>query len=267
LSETIDLLIPKGIRYIDEQRIVEKAIAILETVGNLRLKGETGTGKTTLVYYLAQKLKLPLFETVLTVDTSRWDLLATDILEKGNTQVRKGLVVQWLEAQKGIKYIDGFNYGQPNIISLVEPLADFRGSVYIAELNKTYKRTDKHYLIISYNPNKISYAGTFMENIATIRRFEGLEIGYLSIEKETEYIQDITNNYEWSRKMVEIANKTRKLYLNGELKIPLTTGNLVNYAKLYKYGLSDSDILEIASSLYDEEQKEIFKRQCEELES
>lgn len=260
--DTIGGKIVSGINFVDEHRYIPRSHAILRQVGNLRLVGETGTGKTTLVYALAQKLGMPLHEVVLTRDISRWDLLATDILEKGDTQTRKGIVIQWLESEGSFLYLDGANYCEPSIFSLVESLGDFRGNVYVPELQRVYKRTAKHYLVISFNPaEKSGYSGTYLMNIATMRRFEGLIVDYLSIQKETELVKGICKDYNFARKWVEIANKTRTLYRKAKLRTPLTTGNLKNYAKLWKNEhLDEEELVEIAKSLYPEEEQETFAR-------
>jgi len=260
-------LYKKGIQYIDEHGYLEKAKMILDITGNLRLVGDTGAGKTTMVHRLAEIYNLPLYETVLTRDTTRWDLLATDTIQDGKTAVRNGIILDWLlNPNGGIAYMDGFNYAEPSIISLLESLADFRGSVWIPELKQTFTRTAKHLLIISYNPSeKAGYSGTYLENIATIRRFEGIRVKYLSAMHERKLIQANAGNdeklaYKFAAKWVELANKTRNMYKDNKLKTPLTTGNLVNYAKFYSAGMAEDDILEIASSLYPEDEQNQFKK-------
>lgn len=146
----------EGVEYVDPNHYIPMCEKILKHVGNLRLVGETGVGKTTLVHKLAEKMKVPLFEVVLTRDISRWDLLATDVLEKGETKTREGIILLWLQAEKGILYLDGFNYAEPSIISLVESLADFRGTIWISEKQRTYRRSGKHHLVISFNPTEKS---------------------------------------------------------------------------------------------------------------
>lgn len=257
----------KDVNFVDEHGYTKKAQAILKHVGNLRLVGETGTGKTKFTYYLSAKMKTPLFETVLTRDTSRWDLLACDTLKEGSSKVRTGLVLKWLESKEGgILYLDGFNYGDNGVVALIESLADFRGNVWIPELEKTFKRTENHFIIISYNPTeKTGYSGTFIQNIATIRRFEGLVIDYLSETEEKKLIKEFCGNYEFSARFVSLANKTRRLYREAKLRCPLTTGNLINYAKMWKSKeLSEDEIIEIASSLYPEDEISMFKRLYEE---
>lgn len=248
--------------FIDEHDYIKRAMAILRTVGNLRLVGETGVGKTHMVYALAEKTGLPLYEVVLTRDISRWDLLAQDILESGTSKVRRGIVLQWLESEGSILYLDGVNYCEPSIFSLVESLGDFRGNVYVPELQRVYRRTGKHYLIISFNPSeKAGYSGTYIMNIATMRRFEGVTMEYLGIQQETDLVKKVCESYNFARKWVEIASKTRILYKRGTLRTPLTTGNLINYGKLYKQEhLAEEEILEIAKSLYPEEEQNLFAR-------
>jgi midasin (ATPase involved in ribosome maturation) len=252
-----------GIEFMDEHGYLPKSIAILKAVGNLRLVGETGSGKTTLVYALAQKMGMVLYEIVLTRDISRWDLLACDILKDGKTITREGLILKWLKNPNGgILYLDGFNYGENGVVSLIESLADFRGNVYIPELGETLERTKEHYIIISYNPTeKTGYSGTFIQNIATMRRFEGLIVDYLSITAETKIVKKYSQNYDFARKFVELASKTRELYKKSKLRTPLTTGNIINYAKLWKeQKLSEEEIIEIAKSLYPEDELSQFAK-------
>jgi MoxR-like ATPase len=250
----------KGIDFVDEHNYIEKSRAILEIVGNLRLVGETGTGKTTLVHKLAELLNVNLFEIVLTRDITKWDLLSCDTLESGSTKTREGIIIQWLNSEAGLLYIDGFNYAEPSIISLLESLADFRGNIWVPEYKKEFTRTAKHFLVISYNPSdKAGYSGTFIENIATIRRFEGLIVEYLSPQKERQLITKFAGKYDFSARWVEIAHKTRTEYENGKLRTPITTGNLINYGKLYKAGMSEDDLIEIASSLFTaKEERNLF---------
>jgi len=266
----------KSIEFVDNSGYIPKARAILEVVGNLRLVGETGTGKTTLVHKLAELLNVPLFETVLTEDTTRWDLLACDVLKAGETVTRNGIVLNWL-LNEGMCYLDGFNYAKASILSLLEPLGDFRGTVYIPELEKTFKRSNKHYLVISYNPaEKSGYSGTFLSNIATIRRFEGLVVDYLDATSEKRLISDLIKErattteakrdaYDFASKFVELARKTRDFYKRGKLRAPLTTGNLKNYALLFAtQNMHETDIIDIASSMYPEDERDQFKRLFEE---
>lgn len=255
------------VKFIDESGVVDDATKILKTVKNLCLIGETGTGKTLLGHTLADNLNVEIFELTLSIDTNRWELVASDVLEKGETKCRDGIVLMWLKAPKGILLINEFNYAPANVISLFESLADWTNKIYIPELQKEFVRGPEHYLIVTMNPyEKVGYAGTHQMNIATMRRFEPIYVHYLTAQEETKLLLQYFNDYDWTRKLVEFANKTRILYKQGKLTMPLTTGNLINYANLKALDMSDTRIISVATAHFLDEERPTVKRLWEDAE-
>lgn len=235
----------------------KKALAILKRVGNLRLIGETGTGKTAFVHYLKNKYNWNLFSDVLNKNTNKWDLLATDVMKEGTTEQRKGIIIRWLEysgSEPAILYLDGWNYTPASVLSITESLADFRGEVFIEELNKKYYRDENHYLIISMNPfEKEGYSQTFRSNIAQVRRFETLRFDFLSKDKEAELLKECYPSLSKDKcsKLAAFAERTRVNYDKGEINRFVTTGNLKNYADLLaNTDLEMEDIVDIASNMF-----------------
>lgn len=252
--------------FIDEGGIFDDAVKICKVVRNLELIGETGTGKTLLGHALASHFNTPLFEDTLSIDSNRWTFMASDVLEKGETKVRDGILLKWLKAKKGTALINGFNYA-PASVNFFESIADWTNKIYIPELQQEFVRSPEHYLIVTLNPyEKAGYAGTHQMNIATMRRFEPLYLHYLSPMKETELVMKHYNDYNWVRKLVEFANKTRTLYREGKLTMPLTTGNLKNYAGLKAMDMADARIIAIASAHYLDEERPTVKRLWEDTE-
>jgi MoxR-like ATPase len=265
-----------GTTFIDESDVEKKAMAILRVSGNLRLIGETGVGKSTLVHYLSEKHKWELYEFALSTDTSRWELLAQDYLtaKQGATATvqRTGPVVDWLTVPEGrdpkkpqVLFLDEFNYARPSVLTILNMITDFRRSLYVPELKNSpilerlgltepkLRRTEKHYIIIGMNPaERAGYAGTFSMNIAQLRRFESLELGYLSQQAESRRLETETKcSHEQAMKYVAMAGQTRALYRVGRLSTPITTGNLINYAKLeVQEKLKDPEIAEIMGAMY-----------------
>jgi len=262
--------------FIDEDEYEKKAMAILRVSGNLRLIGETGVGKSTIVQFLTEKHKWELYEFALSTDTSSWDLLAQDYLtarEGGTTTVqRTGPVVDWLTVPEGrdpkkpqVLFLDEFNYAQPSVLTIMNMLSDFRKKLYVPELKDSpilkrlgikepmLMRSDKHYLVIGMNPaERAGYAGTFTMNIAQLRRFESLELSYLSQQAESRLLETQTKcSHEEAMKYVSMANQTRALYRVGRLSTPITTGNLLNYARLsVQEKLKDAEIAQIMGAMY-----------------
>ena len=252
--------------FLDKRGYADVIDYILEDVGNLCLEGDSGCGKTQLVHDFCESRKLKLLETSLTADTTRWELVASDTLKSGTTEVRPGIVMEWLdcdpvkEGYEGVvMYWDGFNYASPNVTALLESLADFRGIIRIYEKKQVFKRSPRHYFIISMNPyEKAGYAGTFQSNIAQRRRFETIRMDWLDALDETELLAKRTGvEWEFARRMTAFAALTRNAYRNGELTVPVTTGNLINYCTFFKKGLDEETIINVACGLFlsEEEQK------------
>lgn len=272
------------------------SLGILKAVGNLRLVGETGTGKTTLVDTLVEENDFKLYTYVLSEGTTQYDLLGSDILEGGDTKVREGVVTKWIrdESDKGkVLYLDGWNYGGSGMKSLVESLLDYREIVRIPQLEEEFERGEKHYFIVSLNPHRNSaYFGTQPENIAQKRRFKTVWLHYLAQSEEAKYLNE---NYSLKReecsKLASFANQTRKIYLsnvggsinrkNGDdnnnyeidndfkdvgLEAPITLGDLKHFAKLLTLEGEDTpnfnmeDIPRIAANNYPRIQQETIHK-------
>ncbi len=192
--------------------------------------------------------------------STEWDLIATDTFKGGNTETRKGIVLNWLECKEktAYLYLDEINVAQTSVVTFLNSLCDDRGEIFVPQFNQTFKRTNRHKIIISFNPyEKSGYSGVNQENIATMRRFEHLYIPYMDKAEEINLIKNFSGSYEFAKTFVELASKTRVLYQSGKLKTPLTTGNLINYAKM-KPALTIEELTEIASNLYPESEQKLF---------
>ncbi len=253
--------------FIDRRDYRRKAECVLRTLGNLRLVGETGTGKSTFVHWLTEQNNWTLFEYSLTADTSRWDLLAQYVLKAedgvSKTDLRLGIISQWLESTaKGIKvlFLDEFNYAEPNIMTLINSLADFRRDIWVPEMGKKLKRTDQHYLIIGMNPSeKSAYTGTFNMNIAQLRRFESLKLTYPDQDAELAIMRHFGPHLDWKAQLQPLLNfaiSSRVSYMSGDISTPITTGNLIVYAELMeKEKFTLDDVRELIFSMYKDEEK------------
>jgi MoxR-like ATPase len=273
--------------YRDENEYIPKAKAILEAVGNLRLVGETGTGKSTIVEAMCQEFGWELHQYQLSTETSRMDLLAQDILVPdgmGGTAIkpRLGVIAESILRPKNPKvpqvlFLDEFNYAQPAVLTIMNSLTDGRRNVRIPELAETeyfpkgdpiVNRPDNHYVIIGMNPSeKTQYSGTISMNIAQLRRFESLNIKYLSKSAEFEVVEKTlaqknqTIDYLDFEPLLKLASWSREQYMDERLSTPITTGNLINYAKLLKAGLDLFDIREIINAMYKDDERDRINKQ------
>jgi MoxR-like ATPase len=260
-----------GLDFVDTSNEEKKFLTIAENPGNIRLVGETGTGKSTLVHHVAKKHEWKVYQYSLTQETTRYDLLAERTLENGTSGVNEGIVLLWLKekADKGKKvvlFLDEYNYARPECKSFVNQLADFRRSIWVPELKQEFTRSDDHVMVIAMNPHeKVAYGGTVEENLAQVRRFETIRLDWLRIDQETKivkaYCSPTAEGYAFARKMSEWANKIRRNYRNNNLTAVLTTENLKTYGSWHKEGsLVEKEIVEIALGLFPEEERDGVNR-------
>jgi nitric oxide reductase NorQ protein len=118
---------------------------------------------------------------------------------------------------------------------------DDRGHIILTEKdNEIVNRHPFGYIILSFNPYSVEYAGTKPLNVAFRRRVSAwFHFDYLSkATKISEFevkevmkrsgLKDEQKVYN----MVKAAAELRKLYENGELPMAPSIGNLVCWAKL-----------------------------------
>jgi MoxR-like ATPase len=177
-----------------------------------------------------------------------------------------------------VLFLDEWNYAQPSVLTIMNSLTDARRNVRIPELagmasrtgsgwdfkagDPIVKRQPNHYIIIGMNPSeKTQYSGTNAMNIAQLRRFESLRIEYLKEGPELEVIQLTVPEADTLtfEKLIHFAAWSRTQYTKEELSVPITTGNLIAYAKLMRGGLDMSDIIEIIQAMFREDELESVK--------
>jgi MoxR-like ATPase len=158
--------------WFGDPTVIKRILVAFKLVGNVRLIGETGSGKTTIVYtlddlanggayagstksfyadrkhnvkalddafwkkYLGQPWHLYTYS--LTQDTSRWDLVATQTLRGGTVDITPGPIQKWLEdttpGVTKVLLLDEYNYASAGVTSLLNELADFRKTITVSEL-------------------------------------------------------------------------------------------------------------------------------------
>ena len=261
-----------GIPWVDESGALRRALGILRAKGNLRLVGETGTGKTTLVHHIRDSQKARLYETSLTQDTNRWDLLAAPTLRDGSTVVEPRVVLQWLRDTKDAKvpkllHLDELNLAMPGVVGLVHSLADFRRNINVPELGETVARSPAHWMVVSLNPaERSSYSGAIQSNIATTRRFLSVRLDFLSIGAEADLVLATAErgglgfDFRQARRLADWAHKTRVEYENGNLGAPVTTGNLLDILDLVREGFTvDEGVAIVADMFLPDETTKVLK--------
>lgn len=276
-SEDMQEMIPKDTPpYLDNgEKYVERIARALNFFKQCSLIGPSGTGKTHIVYLVAELAGLPLWEINCGLQTSVFDLFGRYV-GLGKENWIDGLIVNWCR-YGGILYLDEANMMKQDVATRLNPILDQRGHLVLTEKDNELIPRHKHaYLIISMNPFSSEFAGTKPLNAAMRRRMSvWLNFDYMSVgdkidEKEIELVcQRAKVNREDSEKIVKIGAKLRQEYQQGDLPYGPSVGDLANWAKIVADGTTVENAAEetiIALTADDNEVQEevrvIVKRVC-----
>jgi len=245
-------LIPKHTpEYIDKgEHYVERIMRALFYFKQCALIGPSGTGKTHIVYLVAEIAGLPLWEINCGLQTTSFDLFGRYI-GLGKENWVDGQIVSWCR-HGGILYLDEANMMKQDVATRLNPLLDTRGHIVLNEKdNEIIPRHPLSYVVISMNPFSVEFAGTKPLNAAFRRRmsvwinFDYLSTGSKVNDSEIELLQEkggVTK--EVAMQMVKVAAQLRGSYKKGDLPYAPSVGDLVNWAILVADGIDISTAAE-----------------------
>ena len=245
----ISELIPKDTpAYLDNgEKYVERIGRALAFFRQVALIGPSGTGKTHIVYLVAELAGLPLWEINCGLQTSVFDLFGRYI-GLGKENWIDGLITSWCR-NGGILYLDEANMMKQDVATKLNPILDQRGHMVLTEKdNEIIQRHKDAFLIISMNPVSSEFAGTKPINAAMRRRmsvwlnFDYMSVGAKIDEKEIDLVVKITGvQRQIAEKIVKVGAELRKQYKSGELPYGPSIGDLINWAKIVADGASILD--------------------------
>ncbi len=244
-------LIPKDTPpYLDNgEKYVERIARALAFFKQCALIGPSGTGKTHIVYLVAELAGLPMWEINCGLQTSVFDLFGRYV-GLGKDNWIDGLITSW-SRHGGILYLDEANMMKQDIATRLNPILDQRGHMVLTEKdNEIIQRHEDAYLIISMNPVSSEFAGTKQINAAMRRRmsvwlnFDYMSVGTKIDEKEIDLVEKKggvgRKDAEW---IIRIGAELRRQYKTGELPYGPSVGDLLNWAKI----VSDGTPIKIAA--------------------
>lgn len=242
--ESVQSLIPRNTpEYIDRGfNYVERIVRALYYFKQCALIGPSGTGKTHIVYLIAELCGLPMWEINCGLQTSAYDLFGRYI-GLGKENWIDGQIVMWCR-QGGILYLDEANMMKQDIATRLNPVLDTRGHIVLTEKdNEIVKRHPYGYLVISMNPFSAEFVGTKPLNAALRRRmsvwinFDYLSVGDKISHDEIELIMKRSGvDEKIAEKIVRAGAELRRQYKNGDLPYGPSPGDLINWATLVADG-------------------------------
>ncbi len=243
-SDSLNSLVPRDTpEFVDRgEKYIERIIRALFYFKQCALIGPSGTGKTHIVYIVAEIGGLPMYEINCGLQTSTYDLFGRYI-GLGKENWIDGQIIMWCR-NGGILYLDEANMMKQDIATRLNPLLDTRGHIVLTEKdNEIVHRHPFGYLIISMNPFSSEFAGTKPLNAAFRRRmavwinFDYLSIGERICSDEITLVQKRSGvNQDIAHRIVRVGAELRRQYKNGDLPYGPSPGDLINWATLISDG-------------------------------
>jgi len=241
----LEEMIPQGVpEYIDSgNQYVERIVRALYYFKQCALIGPSGTGKTHIVYLVAELTGLPVWEVNCGLQTSSYDLIGR-FVGLGKENWIDGQVTQWLR-HGGILYLDEANMMKQDVATRLNPVLDTRGHLVLTEKdNEIVPRHQFAYCIISMNPFSAEFSGTKKLNAAFRRRmavwinFDFQSIGDKISPPEAELIMKRTQlDEEMAYKILRVGAEMRRQYKAGDIPYGPSLGDLIHWGVLIKDGI------------------------------
>jgi nitric oxide reductase NorQ protein len=269
--EKFRALIPRNTpAYIEHgEKYVERITRALYHFKQCALIGPSGTGKTHIVYLIAELQELPLWEINCGLQTSAYDLFGRYV-GLGKENWIDGQIVSWCR-NGGILYLDEANMMRQDVATRLNPVLDTRGHLVLTEKdNEIIPRHPDGYVIISMNPFSSEFAGTKPLNAAFRRRMSvWINFDYLSVGNNIspEEISLIASRGRVSNEIASgitrVGAELRRLYKSNEIPYGPSIGDLMNWATLVADGITPDAAAEetiIAMTSDNSEIQEVVRR-------
>ena len=235
-SGTSQYMPQNGGNFVDHGDILKTlAIAVRDNLPVL-LMGESGTGKTSAIRYLANATKNGLRRVNLNGGTTADELVGRLLINEKGTYWVDGILT---EAMRNGEFIvlDEINAALPEVLFVLQSVMDDDGYLVLtekADKEIVYKHKDFR-IFATCNPPE--YAGTKEMNKALLSRFAiCINAEFPSPAKELEIIEHhlgaAVAQTEMATKLVGLANETRKAKEMGTTDYAINTRDILNTLRL-----------------------------------
>ena len=243
-----------------------------ETFFPIYITGESGNGKTKMVYEACAKAKRELIRANITEVTDEDDLIGGFRLVDGNTVWQDGPAIEAMK-RGAVLLLDEINLGSPKIMCL-QPILE-GNPIYIKKTNElVYPAAGFTVVATANSKGKGSsdgrYMGSNILNEAFLDRFAiTIEHDYPSTVVETKILNLILaknkvtdkDTLEFVPRLIEWAAAIRNTFKEGAIDEIVTTRRLIHILNFYIFGGTKNRMkaIEYCIARFDDETKVSFK--------
>lgn len=240
VNNTPSNYIPSGTKdFIDHGEILKTiALGIRDNLPVLII-GESGTGKTSAIRYLAEKTNNGLHRINLNGGTTADELVGRQLLNEKGTIWTDGILTDAMRKGEWV-VLDEINAALPEVLFVLQSIMDDDGYLVLNEKDdrEIVHKHQNFRLFATANPPE--YAGTKEMNKALLSRFPlCINAGFPTPAKELEIIKHHLGaaiaQSKMAIKLVGFANETRRSKESGNADYAINTRDILNTLRLSNY--------------------------------
>lgn len=250
--------IPEEVVYEPPKRSIELLVSAIMQGDKSLITGPTGSGKSSMVHYIAAKLGIPFQRVACSGDMESSALFGMPTITDGTLGYSHGPAGE-LGLNGGILLVDEWETTPPEVSMAMQYMLEDQGKIFLRDMAGTSaeKTIEPHaWFRVICTGNTLgqgdtsgAHAGTQVQNTASLDRFQTIIThNYLNKEHETKLIKatvpDLTD--EHIDMMLKLASLVRTAYDQQNVSLNVSPRTLINWGKKILYWGDELVALRIA---------------------
>ncbi|MGH6871843.1 MAG: cobaltochelatase subunit CobS [Rhizomicrobium sp.] len=206
------------------------------------IQGYHGTGKSTHIEQVANRLNWPCVRINLDSHISRIDLIGKDaiVVKDGKqvTEFREGLLPWCLQHPVALTF-DEYDAGRPDVMFVIQRVLESHGKLTLLDQNKVITPHKAFRLFATTNTIGLGdttglYHGTQQINQGQMDRWSIVTtLNYLPHDEEVDIVLAKVPDYDKKKvsAMVRVADMTRNAFINGDLSTVMSPRTVITWAE------------------------------------
>lgn len=256
--EELRLHVPTEFDYEPPRSSIELLVAALMQGDKSLISGPTGSGKSSMVKWIASKLHIPFQRVACSGDMESSAIFGMPSITEGTMSWNHGPAGE-LGLGGGILLVDEWETAPPEVTMALQYILEDDGKIFLRDMPGTSneKTIDPHQwfrLVMTGNTlgqgdTTGAHAGTQVQNSATLDRFQTvIHHGYLSEDHEKALIKKHVPSIDDAvvDRMVKVAHHVRGAYAKDSISLTMSPRTLVNWARKVEFWGDELRALKVA---------------------